>query len=444
MRKVKDSGIEWIGDIPESWVSARIKDIAANEPYSIVDGPFGSAISTSDYKDSGVPLIRIVNLNQCELRTDNLVYITEEHASKISRSSFYKGDIIFAKTGATVGKCAYNTNVEYGILSSSCVKIRIDESFYRKYYYYFFSTIQFNEALRMACNGTTRDTINLNPLSCLFCLIPPLPEQLAISAYLDRQCALIDSVTEKTKASIEEYKKLRQAVITQAVTKGVRGDRPMKEVENGFVDHIPNNWTYQKVKNFIAMPVIDGPHESPELYDDGIPYISATAIVDSKIDFSLMRGYISAEYCDECDKRYKPQINDILLIKLGASTGQVAIVDTDRRFNIWVPLAAIRCDDSVVPKFIYYSFQSEYLLRQMELSWTYGTQQTLGVKTIEQLRFVLPIIDEQQEIAAYLDKKCAEIDALIVKKETFLTELESYKKSLIYEYVTGKKEVPLA
>jgi type I restriction enzyme S subunit len=191
------------------------------------------------------------------------------------------------------------------------------------------------------------------------------------------------------------------------------------------------------------MRVVDGPHESPELFEDGIPYISATAINDGKIDFSQMRGYISKEYCDLCDLRYKPRRYDILVIKLGASTGQVGIVETDKRFNIWVPLAAVRCNKDTNPYFVYFAFQSSYFWRQMELSWTFGTQQTLGVKTIEQLRIMLPPLQEQNEIVSYLKQKCDDLNAIIDKKTKLLTELENYKKSLIYEYVTGKREVEM-
>jgi type I restriction enzyme S subunit len=260
--------------------------------------------------------------------------------------------------------------------------------------------------------------------------VPNFKEQGKITLFLDEKCAHIDSIIKKTKASIEEYKKLKQNIITQTVMPRI--------IENAN----ESGWEYIKLKYFITMPVVDGPHESPELYSEGIPYISATAIENGKINFSLMRGFISEEYCMECEKRYKPQRGDILVIKLGASTGQVALIDTDERFNIWVPLAAVRCCSSVVPKFIYYAFQADYLIRQMELSWTFGTQQTLGVKMIEKLGFWLPNYNEQINAASYLDKKCTAIDTLISKKEQCLTELENYKKSLIYEYVTGKKEVP--
>ena len=193
--------------------------------------------------------------------------------------------------------------------------------------------------------------------------------------------------------------------------------------------------------SILSMRVVDGPHESPELYDDGIPYISATAIENGKINFDLMRGYISEEYCDICDLRYKPQLYDILVIKLGASTGQAAIVETTKRFNIWVPLAAVRCNEEADPYFVYYAFQSDYFLKQMEMSWTYGTQQTLGVKTIERLRIMLPSLNEQKQIVCYLKSKCNSIDESITHKQNIIDKLTDYKKSIIYEVVTGKKEV---
>ncbi len=138
-REMKDSGVAWIGEIPREWNVGRLKDIKSNNNYSIVDGPFGTAISTSDYVDEGVPLVRIVNLDELRLNVDKFVYITNEHAAQLGRSRFYKGDIIFAKTGATVGKCALNTNVDSGILSSSCVKIQVSNRHVNRFFYYYFS-----------------------------------------------------------------------------------------------------------------------------------------------------------------------------------------------------------------------------------------------------------------------------------------------------------------
>ncbi len=266
-------------------------------------------------------------------------------------------------------------------------------------------------------------------------------EQCKCADYLDGKCSQIDVIIARQQEVIERLKAYKLSVITEAVTKGLNPDVPMKDSGVEWIGKIPAHWENRKMISILSMRVVDGPHESPELYDEGIPYISATAIENGKINFHLMRGYISEKYCDICDLRYKPQLHDILVIKLGASTGQVAIVETTDRFNIWVPLAAVRCNEKADPYFVYYAFQSDYFLKQMEMSWTYGTQQTLGVKSIERLRIMLPTLEEQKEIASYLKSKCDSIDAAVKNKENLIDKLVDYKKSLIYEVVTGKKEV---
>ena len=192
------------------------------------------------------------------------------------------------------------------------------------------------------------------------------------------------------------------------------------------------------------MPITDGPHTTPELFDEGIPFISAEAVSagNGKIDFEHMRGYISSDFYDECCKKYIPQIDDIYMIKSGATTGRVAIVDTSATFTIWSPLAAFRSDKNVMlPLFLFYSLQSDYIQKQIENGWTYGTQQNIGMRTLEKMKICVPNTSEQNEIIGHLNENTARIDEIIQKKQQFLTELESYKKSLIYECVTGKREV---
>lgn len=172
-RQMKDSGVEWIGQIPEDWDVARLCDIKSEKKFAIVDGPFGSAISTNDYREKGVPLIRISNLKNGEVSDEDMVYISEELAESVRRSCIGLSDIVFAKTGATIGKCGINRLIKYGILASSCIKISISHKYNCDYFYYIFSTDQFNQALRNTCTGTTRDTINLTPFSKLNVLLPP-------------------------------------------------------------------------------------------------------------------------------------------------------------------------------------------------------------------------------------------------------------------------------
>ncbi len=443
-RTMKDSGIEWIGKIPEEWNTARLKDIKSSDKYAIVDGPFGTAISTSDYRDEGMPLVRIVNLSETKLRTDNFVYITKEHADTLLRSWFYKGDIIFAKTGATVGKCAINTNVDEGVMSSSCVKISIDDNFNKKYFYYFFNTNQFNEALRMACNGTTRDTINLKPFSCLNCVIPPRTEQDKIASILDKKCMSIDSVIEKTKASIEEYKKLKQAIILQAVTKGIRSNRPMKNSGIEWIGDIPKEWDTIKIKysSWLKGRIGWDGLTSSEYTDEGPFLITGTDFNNGVINWEKC-VHISQERFDE-DVLLHIREGDLLITKDG-TVGKVAIAkNSPEKVSLNSGVLLIRNDRAFKydEKYMYYTLLSDEFWRWYVLSQTgQSTIKHLYQEQFYNFEYAYPSYEEQKEIANYLDKKTKEIDLLIEKKEQCLLTIEQYKKTLIYEYVTGKKQV---
>jgi len=128
------------------------------------------------------------------------------------------------------------------------------------------------------------------------------------------------------------------------------------------------------------------------------------------------------------------------MIKSGATTGRVSVVDTDRIFTIWSPLAVFRCNPDVVHfRFLYYFLQSSAYQRQVQFGWTYGTQQNIGMRTLERLKVFVPPLDEQYAITECLDAKCIQIDRLVAIKQAKIEKLEQYKRSLIYEYVTGKK-----
>jgi type I restriction enzyme S subunit len=186
------------------------------------------------------------------------------------------------------------------------------------------------------------------------------------------------------------------------------------------------------------MPITDGPHTTPELFDEGIPFASAEAIScgNGKIDFTHIRGYISQEFYEECCKKYIPQVNDILMIKSGATTGKVSMVDTNKVFTIWSPLAAFRCNSSTFPKFLFYYLQSEAFQKQVEFGWTYGTQQNIGMRTLEQLKVVYPPFAEQKKISDYLDHQCAAIDAVLEKTRASIEEYKKLKQAVITEAVT--------
>lgn len=161
------------------------------------------------------------------------------------------------------------------------------------------------------------------------------------------------------------------------------------------------SWEQCKLRDLLVQPITDGPHETPELYDSGIPFISVDAIVDNKIDFTKMRGYISQEYDDICAKKYKPQINDVYLVKSGATIGKVAIVDTYDDFNIWSPLAAMRCGSITNPYFLYILLQTQDLQSQVFNKASHGTQPNLSMRQLEKFTCKVPKIEEQKLISRF-------------------------------------------
>ena len=198
----------------------------------------------------------------------------------------------------------------------------------------------------------------------------------------------------------------------------------------------------QALKRIVEIPVTDGPHETPDLLDTGIPFISAEAIKNDIIDFSKKRGYISIEEHLRFSKKYKPKRNDIYIIKSGATTGNVAMVETDEEFNIWSPLAAIRVDPKKsYYRFIFHFLKSNNFFQSVELGWSYGTQQNIGMNVIENLVTTVPPLPEQHAIAAFLDKETGRIDTLITKVNTSIETLHEYRTALISAAVTGKIDV---
>ena len=339
-RVMKDSRVEWIGEIPEGW--------GTNTAFQL--------FTQVKNKNEGLKEQNLLSLSYGKIKRKSI-----ETVSGLLPESFdgyniiEPDDIVLRLTDLQNDQKSLRVGLspERGIVTSAYLTLRNRSTSLPKYLYYYLHAFDISKGF-YGMGAGVRQGLNWDGLKWLKILTPPVSEQKKIVSLLDGECARIDAVIEQTRASIEEYKKLKQSVITQAVTKGIRPSRKMKDSGVEWIGEIPENWKHRKLKSFISIPVVDGPHESPELFDTGIPYISATAIVNGIIDFSQRRGFISEEYCDECDKRYKPQVGDILVIKLGASTGQVAIVDSEERFNIWVPLAAVRCSSLVNSKFIYY------------------------------------------------------------------------------------------
>ena len=425
-RKMKDSGVEWLGEIPAEWDVRRGKTFLRllSRPVKVDDD------IVTCFRDGEVTLRK-------HRREDGFTVALKE----CGYQGVEPGDLVVHGMDGFAGSIGISDSRG----KASPVLNVLDTSEDKRYVMYYLRSLAMRDVFLALSTGIRVRSCDLrwSKLGDIQYLLPPLSTQRKIAAYLDTRCAKIDEMVSDAKKTIEEYKAWKASVIFESVT-GKNTGAKMKDSGIDGVDLIPQNWRVCKAIRALSMPITDGPHTTPDLYDTGIPFVSAEAVSygNGSIDFSHIRGFVSQEFYDECCKKYIPRRDDIYMIKSGATTGRVSIVDTDKVFTIWSPLAVFRANpDLALPRYLFYFLQSSAYQKQVEISWSYGTQQNIGMRVLEQLHVVLPPIEQQFRIIAELDKKCAAIDRVISEKESLIADLESYKKSLIFECVTGKMEV---
>ena len=209
-----------------------------------------------------------------------------------------------------------------------------------------------------------------------------------------------------------------------------------KPADSKWLDEIPSHWKVAALKHVLSTPITDGPHSTPVFQDEGIPFVSAEAVSGGYINFDKIRGFISEKDDALFSQKYKPQLHDVYMIKSGATTGITAIVETEKRFNIWSPLAVMRCKNSYNPYFLLNFLRSDSFQKSVQLSWSFGTQQNIGMNTLENLSVCSPPIEEQQKIAHFLSHETAKIDTLITKQEKLIELLREKRQAVISHAVT--------
>jgi len=429
-RKMKDSGIEWIGEIPEGWEIRKIKN-----NFMIYAGATPKS-EKAEYWDGGIPWITPADFKT----TDKYVSYGRKSLTALGYDScgttlVPAGSIIFSKR-APVGSVVIAKNTL--CTNQGCLACIPNDAVNSTYFYYCMSI--FTEQFELVSAGTTFKEIAASTFASFLLPCPPLSQQNEIVNFLDKESSRIDSMLSKTISSIEEYKKLKQAVITQAVTKGVRGEREMKDSGVEWIGAIPKDWGRTKIKMIASFFNGDRTSRYPQpsdFVDSGVAFLTSRNIDSDEVDLSETK-YIT-------DDKYKSlsgakiQIDDIIFCLRG-SVGKCAINRTLSCGTVASSLATIRPKD-IYPEYLLYFLLSNIASTQTTIFMNGTCAANLSAESVGNYYITLPISAEQKEIANYLDAKCAEIDGLIAKKEQLVKELESYKKSLIYEVVTGKREV---
>lgn len=416
MREMKDSGIEWIGAIPTTWHTKKMKYIS-----NFIQNKYSSDYGLLPY----IGLENIASWSGSFIST-NSQYDREQ--SLICQPE----DILFGKLRPYLAKVYMNDRL--CCCSNEFAVIRVNGQ-NKRYMWYQLLSHGFIFEIDRSTYGTKMPRANAEFIRNVFVALPSEIEQQKIANYLDKMCAEIDAVLEKTRASIEEYKKLKQAFITQAVTKGIRGDRPMKNSGIEWIGDIPAEWNKDKViRVFSVIGSGTTPKSSDEnLFDGNTPWIQSGDINGENL--FVTKNCVSNSAIESYSALRVYQAPYLVVAMYGASVGNLSLSMIDACVN---QACCVLKKPTINLKFSFYIFKAvkDYLARKA----VGGGQPNISQETIKQLWLPIPSADEQIEISNYLDEKCRSVDALIAKKQQYLTEIENYKKSLIYEYVTGKKE----
>lgn len=431
-REMKNSGIEWIGMIPTAWRIERLK----------------WCLDEINVRNNPIQTQRVLSL------TNKLGVVPYEekgnqgNKAKEDCSEYkiaYENTLIVNSMNVIIGSVGISKY--YGCVSPVYYVFRQNKFSDLRYINYIFHISGFQKELRKYAKGILEIRLRISS-GDLFQRPIPLPsidEQKKISDFLDTQCEKLDMIIEQTRASIEEYNKLKHAAITQAVTNGIRGKRPMKDSGVEWIGTLPMDWSVTALKYCASL---QAGITLGKKYPKGtelikVPYLRVANVQGDHVDLSdVATIQVTAEEIE----KYTLHDGELLMTeggdrdKLGRGTvwhGEIApCIHQNHVF-------AVETDDSkLLVRFFDYVTSAAPARTYFDLTAKKTTNLACtNSTTILRYRFALPPIAEQQEIVEYLDSKCVELDALIAKKEQYLVELENYKKSLIYEYVTGKKEV---
>lgn len=420
-RAMKDSGIPWIGEIPEGWDVKKIDNL-----YTLRN----EKVSDKDYPPLSVTMRGILPQLETAAKTND----------GDNRKLVRKGDFAINSRSDRRGSCGisdYDGSVSL-INTVLCPRSNMSAPFYN----WLFHTTQFADEFYKWGHGIVDDlwTTRWQEMKSIHVVAPPLSEQEAIAAFLDRKCGEVDAMVSLQEQVIEELKAYKQSVITEAVTKGLNPNAPMKPSHIDWIGQIPEHWESCAPLKWFTIIILGKMLQTNAKgsMDTLEKYICAKDVHFEGIDFSnLKQMYFSKE-----DKElYRIKKGDLLVVEGGAGSGGASIVNIDiENTYIQNSIMIVRPKTNEEIRFVRYALISLVSRGYIDFICNKATIPHYTKEKLSETIIPVPPLSEQRDIADYLDGKCAEIDALISLKQQKIEELREYKKSLIYEYVTGKNK----
>jgi type I restriction enzyme S subunit len=428
--KYKDSGVKWLGEVPEHWGIAPLKAVTShNDEVLAEDTP-------PDYE------IAYVDISGVETNVGITAKETMPFASAPSRARrrVRHGDVIVSTVRTYLRAIARIVHPEDNLIASTgFAVIRPRSTLSAEFVGYMLSANYFIEQVIARSTGVSYPAINASELVAIPALLPPRPEQSAIAAFLDRETAKIDALIAEQQRLIELLQEKRQAVISQAVTKGLNPDAPMKDSGNPGIGQVPIHWCVDKMKWVARMESGHTPDKKIEAYWENceIPWVSLndTGYLKEHDYISDTAYRVNELGIANSSARLLPE--RVVVFSRDATIGRCAITTrpmaVSQHFIAWV------CGDDIFPEYLLMRLRS--MTQELERLTTGATLKTIGMPDVRTLQTPVPPLDEQKSVVAYIQRSCADIDLFIAAAEKTITLLQERRSALISAAVTGQIDV---
>ena len=441
MREMKDSGIEWIGEIPKEWSVIKNKYLIS----MLYSGGTPSATNGNFYcQEVGIPFVSISDMSNCSYVVTTAKHITESGIEDKKLRILPIGTIlysIYATVGA-ISELKVEATISQAMLAIQ-LNSKIDKSFYK------YNLTAMRDYIFSNASGNTQFNLSAEKVRNFYFVLPTFSDQHRIADYLDDKCGKIDRYIEQQKQVIEKLKAYKQSVITEAVTKGLDPTVLMKDSGVEWIGCINASYAFTRIGRLCFVTKLAGFEYTNSMVNNisnhgEIPIIRAQNVRMYKFDKKSICEYIdysTSLLLNRCSVTAK----SLLMTFIGAGIGDVCVIDEKNRYHLAPNVAKIEVRSMfkklLVEEFLMYYLGSDAGKGEISKISKASAQPSLSMETIRSIQITLPPYNEQVSIVKYLDKKCYSIDSAIEKKQTLIDKLNGYKKSVIYEVVTGKKEV---
>jgi len=405
---MKDSGIPWIGEIPEGWNIGKVKNY-----YSFTTGFTPDSKNENYYDESGVPWITIADLNGKRFIKSSGKGISNIYIEKYNPVPIPTGSLLYSFK-LSVGQVAITQNTLY---TNEAIAAFVNLTNEQTRFLYYSSQVCIIQNANVNIYGAK--LLNQELISNALVVYPPINEQCRIADFLDKKCGEIDEMVALQEEFISELKAYKQSVITEAVTKGLDPNVPMKDSGVEWIGEIPDGWQVKRLKHLCKIET--GNQDTQDAIEDGqFPF------------------YVRSPHLEKSN-RYSFEGEGILMAGDGAGAGRV-FHHAYGKYAVHQRVYRMSDIKDIESNYLFY-YISNLFARVMDMGSAQSTVPSVRLPMLNNFVVCIPSTPDQQRIADYLDQKCADIDTLIAIKQQKIDDLKEYKKSIIYEYVTGKKEI---